>query len=156
LAMERAVLSDLSSMTRDLNGLVESVQGPGHLVRSAEEMSRMAPFIDGGRPSDRTNWSNTVISYYPFGGAIALALDLTLRERSNGKLTLDDYMRAMWRVHGKPGGAREGYVDRPYTPPAAEAGLAEGGGGGAVGRERFARWLAWTDTDDDRMALKRE
>ena len=30
-------------------GLIESVtDGPGHLVRSAEEMSRMAPFIDGG------------------------------------------------------------------------------------------------------------
>ena len=36
----------------------------------------MAPFIDGGRTVDRTNWSNTIISYYPFGGAIALALDL--------------------------------------------------------------------------------
>ena len=40
----------------------------------------MAPFTDGGRTVDRTNWSTTVISYYPFGGAIALALDLSLRE----------------------------------------------------------------------------
>ena len=48
-------------------------------------MSRMAPFIDGGRTVDRTNWSNTVISYYPFGGAIALALDLTLRDRSDSR-----------------------------------------------------------------------
>jgi hypothetical protein len=87
-------------------------------------MSRMAPFIDGGRPFDRTNWSNTVISYYPFGGAIALALDLTLRDRSDGRITLDDFMRAMWRVHGKPGGTREGYVDRPYTIDDAEARLA--------------------------------
>ena len=45
----------------------------------------MAPFIDGGRTVDRTNWSTTVISYYPFGGAIALALDLTLRDRSDGR-----------------------------------------------------------------------
>ena len=45
----------------------------------------MAPFIDGGRTVDRTNWSNTVISYYPFGGAIALALDLTLRDRSDSR-----------------------------------------------------------------------
>ena len=45
----------------------------------------MAPFIDGGRTIDRTNWSNTVISYYPFGGAIALALDLTLRDRCDGR-----------------------------------------------------------------------
>ena len=86
---------------------------PGTCVRSAEEMSRMAPFIDGGRTIDRTNWSTTVISYYPFGGAIALALDLTLRDRTDGRVSLDDFMRAMWRSYGKPGGAREGYVDRP-------------------------------------------
>ena len=57
----------------------------------------MAAFIDGGRTVDRTNWSNTFISYYPFGGAIALALDLTLRDRSDGRVSLDDFMRAMWR-----------------------------------------------------------
>jgi hypothetical protein len=66
---------------------------------------------------DRTNWSNTVISYYPFGGAIALALDLTLRDRSDSRVSLDDFMRAMWRSYGKPGGSREGYVDRPTRSP---------------------------------------
>jgi predicted metalloprotease with PDZ domain len=54
------------------------------------------------------------------GGAIALALDLTLRDRSDGRLSLDDFMRAMWRTYGKPGGARPGYVDRPYTMADAE------------------------------------
>ena len=88
-------------------------------------MSRMAPFTDGGRTNDRTNWADTYISYYPFGGAIALALDLSLRGRSDGRVTLDDFMRAMWRVHGKPGGAREGYVDHPYTIDDAEQRLAE-------------------------------
>jgi predicted metalloprotease with PDZ domain len=89
------------------------VNDPGRRVRSAEEMSRMAPFIDGGLAVDRTNWRNTVISYYSFGGAIALALDLTLRDRTDNRVSLDDFMRAMWRTYGKPGGAREGYVDRP-------------------------------------------
>ena len=88
-------------------------------------MSRMAPFTDGGRTTDRTNWSTTYISYYPFGGAIALALDLTLREQFDGRVTLDDFMRAMWQVHGKPGGSRPGYVDRPYTIADAEARLSE-------------------------------
>jgi predicted metalloprotease with PDZ domain len=78
-------------------------------------MSRMAPFIDGGRGNDRTNWARTVISYYPFGGAIALALDLTLRERSDSRVSLDDFMRAMWRAYGKPGGRREGYVEAMNT-----------------------------------------
>ena len=52
-------------------------------VRSAEEMSRMAPFTDGAGNTDRNNWGNTYVSYYPLGGAIALALDLTLRDRSD-------------------------------------------------------------------------
>ena len=38
---------------------------PGARVRSAEEMSRMASFVDGGTPVDRTNWPTTYISYYP-------------------------------------------------------------------------------------------
>jgi len=149
LAMQRAGLLDLAGATRTLTGLVETVtQSPGRLVRSAEEMSRMAPFVDGGRPNDRTNWPNTVISYYPFGGAIALALDLTLRDRSDGKISLDDYMRAMWRVHGKPGGAREGYVDHPYTIADAEARLAEVSGDRAFARNFFARYIQGHDVAD--------
>jgi len=149
IAMKRAGLVDLASAARTLTGLVEAVtQGPGRLLRSAEEMSRMAPFIDGGRSNDRTNWSETVISYYPFGGAIALALDLSLRERSDGKITLDDYMRAMWRVHGKPGGAREGFVDHPYTIADAEARLAEVSGDRAFARDFFARYVQGHDVAD--------
>ena len=153
IAMQRAGLSDPQGLARVLTGLVEAVQGPGHLVRSAEDMSRMATFIDGGRTVDRTNWPNTVISYYPFGGAIALALDLTLRERSNGATTLDDYMRAMWRVHGKPGGAREGYVDRPYTMDDAEARLAEVSGDRAFAHDFFSRHVQGHDVADYRTLL---
>ena len=39
--------------------------------------------------------------------------------------SLDQFMRAMWRAYGKPGGSREGYVDRPYTMEDAEMTLAE-------------------------------
>jgi predicted metalloprotease with PDZ domain len=126
LVLQRAGLVDLGSTARTLTQLVDAVtRSAGRRVRSAEDMSRMAAFIDGGRPVDRTNWSGTVISYYTFGAAIATALDLTLRDRSDNRVTLDDYMRAMWRRYGKPGGAREGYVDRPYTIADAEATLSE-------------------------------
>src|ERR1019366_2590680 len=122
LVLQRAQLVDIAATARTFPGLVETVtQDSGRLVRSAEEMSRMAPFIDGGRTVDRTNWSNTVISYYPFGGAIALALDLSLRERSDSRITLDDFMVAMWRKYGQPGGSQEGYVDHSYTIADAEA-----------------------------------
>lgn len=155
LAMQRARLVDVASTARSLGGLIESVSAPGHLVRSAEEMSRMAPFIDGGRAIDKTNWSNTVISYYPLGGAIALALDLTLRDRSDGRLSLDDFMRAMWTTYGKPGGAREGYVDHPYTIADAEATLAAVGGDKAFARDFFARYIQGHDVADYGRLLAR-
>jgi predicted metalloprotease with PDZ domain len=149
LAMARAGLADLQTAARDLTGLVDSLtEGSARSIRSAEDMSRMAPFIDGGRPVDRTNWSTTVISYYPYGGAIALALDLTLRDRSNGRTSLDDYMRAMWRVFGKPGGSREGYVDHPYTAADAEGILAEVSGDRAFAHDFFARYIRGHDEAD--------
>jgi predicted metalloprotease with PDZ domain len=155
LVLSRAGLASLPVTAVALGGLVTSVAlNPAHLVRSAEEMSRMAPFTDGARPLDRTNWSNTVISYYSFGGAIALALDLTLRDRTEGRVTLDDYMKAMWRVHGRPGGSREGYVDRPYTMMDAEARLAEVSDP-AFAREFFSRYIQGHDVADYSKLLMR-
>jgi predicted metalloprotease with PDZ domain len=156
VALQRAGLFDIGSTARTFTDLVEAAStGPGRLVRSAEEMSRMAPFTDGGRPIDRTNWSITVTSYYPLGGAIALALDLTLRERSNGQTSLDDFMRAMWRRYGKPGGARQGYVDRPYTMADAEATLAEVDGDPVFARDFFARYVQGDDVADYARLLGR-
>ena len=79
------------------------------------------------------------------GGAVALALDLSLRARSDSRVTLDDYMRAMWRVHGKPGGDRPGYVERSYTIADAEARLAEVSGDPSFAREFFARYVRGRD-----------
>ena len=156
LVLRRAGLVSLGETSHTFGGLVDVVMnGPGRTVRSAEDMSRMAAFIDGGREIDRTNWPNTVISYYPFGGAIALALDLTLRDRSDGATTLDDYMRAMWRVHGKPGGSREGYVDRPYTTDDAEARLAEVSGDRAFARDFFDRYIRGREVADYARLLPR-
>jgi predicted metalloprotease with PDZ domain len=118
-------------------------------------MSRMAPFIDGGRAIDRTNWSTTVISYYPYGGAIALALDLTLRDRTDGRVSLDDFMQAMWRTYGKPGGSREGYVDHPYTIADAEATLAAVSGDPVFARDFFGRYIQGHDVADYARLLAR-
>jgi len=98
---------------------------PARGFRSAVEMSQMAPFTDEARSVDPTNFSYSFINYYPYGSALALALELSLRDRSGGKVTLDDYMRAMWRAHGKPGGAQPGLVVKPYTTKDARDRLAE-------------------------------
>ena len=156
LTMQRAQLVDVAATAAIVGGLVDTVvNDPGRGVRSAVEMSRMAPFIDGGRTVDRTNWANTVISYYPFGGAIALALDLSLRDRSDGRVSLDDFMRAMWQKFGRPGGAREGYVDRPYSLADAEETLAGVSGDRAFAREFFAKYIEGRDVADYERLLGR-
>jgi predicted metalloprotease with PDZ domain len=83
--------------------------------RSAAEMSRMASLFDGANPVDRTNWSSTYLSYYTHGQALGIGFDLAIREKTGNRKSLDDFMRVMWQVHGRPGGARPGDVDRPYT-----------------------------------------
>jgi predicted metalloprotease with PDZ domain len=153
IALQRAGLADLAATSDAFDGFVEAASDAGHRVRSAEEMSRMAVFVDGGIPVDRTNWSNTYVSYYPLGGAIALALDLTLRERSDSRVTLDDFMRAMWRVHGKPGGAHEGEVSHPYTSADAEARLAEVSGDTSFASDFFGRFIRGRDTADYKTLL---
>jgi predicted metalloprotease with PDZ domain len=156
LTLHRARLVDLGWLLPRLGGMVSSVvTSPARLVRSAEEMSHMAAFVDGGQTTDRTNWSTTVLSYYSHGAAIALALDLSLRERSNGAVTLDDYMRAMWRAHGAPGGRRPGYVDRPYTMADAEARLAEVSGDASFARQFFDAFIRGRDVPDYRRLLER-
>ena len=59
-------------------------------------MSRLAPFVDAATSIDQTNFANTYISYYTWGTALGLGLDLSLRDRTDGKVTLDDFMRALW------------------------------------------------------------
>jgi predicted metalloprotease with PDZ domain len=107
------------------NSALSVATHPGHQLRSAVEMSQHAPFTDAARSIDPTNFSYAFINYYGFGSALALALDLDLRARSGGRVTLDDYMRTMWKVHGRPGGPEPGLVARPYTLRDARDRLAE-------------------------------
>ncbi len=91
------------------------INGSGRMVRSAVEMSEYAVFADGASAIDVTDRNRTFISYYTYGSAIALALDLSLREKSGGKISLDDYMKMLWLRFGKPGGKPPGMVAKPYT-----------------------------------------
>jgi predicted metalloprotease with PDZ domain len=149
LVMGRAGLEDRHQVVADLARAANTVvSSPARRFRSAVGMSQLAPFTDAARSIDATNYSTTFISYYTYGSAIALALDLTLRERSAGKLTLDDYMRAMWRVHGKPGGAEVGLVARPYTLKDARDRLAEVSGDRRFADEFFDKYIEGRDAVD--------
>jgi predicted metalloprotease with PDZ domain len=59
------------------------------------------------------NAPNAIVSYYAKGAIVGLALDLTIRSRTDGKCSLDDVMRALWNDFGKRGpGVAEGDIER--------------------------------------------
>ncbi|MSO56534.1 MAG: M61 family peptidase [Acidobacteria bacterium] len=154
--LRRTGLVDLAQTAetfgRDLDRVIRS---PARKYRSAEDMSRMAPFVNAAVFGDRTDFENTHISYYTWGAAIGLALDLSLRERSGGKVTLDDYMRALWRDFGKPGGPAEGLVGRPYTRQDLRDALAKVSGGRAFASEFFDRYIQGREVADYETLLGR-
>lgn len=54
------------------------------------------------------NAPNAVVSYYTKGSLVALALDLTLRNIGDGRISLDDVMRTLWQRHASEGVTEEG------------------------------------------------
>ena len=59
------------------------------------------------------NSPNAIVSYYLKGSLIGLCLDLLLRSETNGRKSLDDIMRALWRRRGRTGaGVEEGEIER--------------------------------------------
>ena len=79
--------------------LISKVQAaPGRQRQSLAESSFDA-WSKFYRPDENT--PNAVVSYYAKGALVALALDLTLRHRSTGRISLDDVMLALWQRYGK-------------------------------------------------------
>jgi predicted metalloprotease with PDZ domain len=111
LLLRRAGLGQMAPA----NYALQLLNSPGRLVRSAVQMSEYGPFSDAATSIDPTDANRTFLSYYTEGAAIALALDLSLREKTNGRLSLDDYMRLLWRTFGKPEPAAPGLVAKPYS-----------------------------------------
>jgi len=117
LTMARAGIIDPQQFGAALGGMVNAVtNSPGRRLFSPVEMSMQAPFVDAAVSVDPQNRGNTFISYYTWGAALGLALDLAIRDRFPGK-TLDDVMRRMWEMHGKP--------FQPYRVADVEAALAQ-------------------------------
>jgi predicted metalloprotease with PDZ domain len=107
LTIARAGLTSVEDYARGISGNVNAVlTAPGRNYFSAVEMAMQAPFVDAAASIDPNNRGNTFISYYTYGAAIALGLDLALRTE-HANVTLDDFMRAMW--------ARYGRTETPYT-----------------------------------------
>jgi len=78
--------------------ICEDVKGynsiPGRDVMTIEESSFDA-WIKLYRPNE--NSINSVISYYLKGGLVMMSLDLTIRDQSDGKCSLDDVYGEFWK-----------------------------------------------------------
>ena len=142
LLMARAGLIELPALLGDLTAVVSQVTlSPATQFRSAEDMSRMAPFVDAASWIDRTNWPNTFISYYVYGAALGVGLDFSIREKTGNARSLDDVMRALWKAHGKVGGREVGYVDAPYNADDVRNAIAEVAGDPAFAADLMRRFV---------------
>ena len=156
-SLERAGLIDVTSTARTFGELVDTVaiqrRPSGALARGDEPHGA----VHGRRPSDRSH--ELVADRH-------LVLSVRRRDRAGARscrcadapdsqVTLDDFMRAMWRKYGKPGGTREGYVDHPYTIADAEDTLAEVSGDRAFAHDFFSRYIQGRDLPDFARLLER-
>ncbi len=110
LMLLRAGLISVQAYLEALGQLLTSVfRTPGRVRQTLEEASFDA-WIKHYRPDE--NSPNSQVSYYRKGAMVALALDLEVRLRTQGRISLDDIMRVLWRTHGDAGhGLAEGVFE---------------------------------------------
>jgi predicted metalloprotease with PDZ domain len=150
LTLRRAGFITDSAYAGVLSGLANTpLTAPGWRRAPLVEMSMRAPLHDGFVSPDPTNQQNVHVSHYAGGASTALALDLMLRTRFGR--TLDDYMRLLWRRHGRPQTPALAPAN-PYTLADLRAALAEVAGDPAFAADFFRRHVEGTETADyDRL-----
>jgi predicted metalloprotease with PDZ domain len=140
LAERRAGESSIHDFRKDLAFWINTVaNSPGRNFAAPPGMSMQAPFVDAASAIDPDNFANTFISYYTYGAAIGLALDLAIRERFDD-LSLDSVMRQMWQTHGK--------TEDPYTVEDIRMVLADVTGSERFANDFFARYITKSGLPD--------
>jgi predicted metalloprotease with PDZ domain len=156
LIQHRAGFTSIDGFAGELAGVINTVVlSPGRIFRSAVDMSRLAPFVDAAASIDRTAWPNLFISYYTYGQAIGLGLDLSLRDRSNGKITADDYMKALWGRFGRPGQKQPGKVATAYSIDGLKETLATVAGDRTFANDFFSKFVEGRQVVDYTALLAR-
>ena len=111
LALVRSGVIDANAYLTLLAELITRVmRNPGRLRQSVAESSFDAwtRFY-----KQDENAPNAIVSYYAKGALTALALDLSIREGTEDRKSLDDVMRALWQGYGRTGiGVGERDVER--------------------------------------------
>lgn len=145
LVLIRAGIITIDKYGQALAKTLETVlNAPGSKINTPIQMSQYAPFVDAGKSIDPKNLGNTYISYYPFGAAIGLGLDLSLQKQFPA-ISLDDYMRAAWQKFGKS--------ETPYTNSDLQDLLAEVTGDSKFAQNFFAKYVFGHELQDYRELL---
>ncbi len=95
--LRAADLSPVPDYLDDLAGMIRAyLETPGRGVDPVAESSFDA-WIKLYRPNE--NSRNTTVSYYLKGALVALLLDLTIRDATDGEKSLDDVMAELWMLY---------------------------------------------------------
>src|SRR5688572_23252907 len=156
LIQARSGITSLDTFAAEIAGVINAVTlSPGRMFRSAVDMSRLAPFVDAAASIDRTAWPNLFISYYTYGQAIGLGLDLSLRDRSSGKVTGDQFMNALWTQFGRPGQKEPGKGATTYTSDGSKESLWKVSGDRSFTNDFFNRFIEGRELVDYTRLLAR-
>lgn len=111
LALVRSGLVTPAEYLETLGRNVTQLQRNGGRLKQTISESSWDAWIKFYRPDENT--PNAVVSYYGKGSLVALCLDSLIRERTRGRKSLDDVMRALWQRYGETGeGVPEDGVER--------------------------------------------
>ena len=139
LMLRRAGLTDIDRWAKTTAGALNSVLlSPARRNGGPQEMSLRAPFADAATSVDPVA-PDVFLSYYSYGQVVALALDLSIRQRFP-KRSLDDVMRLMWQTFGR--------TERPYTPDDLRRAVATVTGDAAFADGFFASTVAASGLPD--------
>jgi predicted metalloprotease with PDZ domain len=117
-ALHRAGITGLDEFYRSMAGIVRAnLTAPGRKEVSARMASFHAPFWDGAVQQQPTNGANAFFSYYTKGSGLALYLDLSIREKTGNRRSLDDVFNALKRRTWNAGPPNASYYlqGRGYT-----------------------------------------
>ncbi len=152
LVIARAGIRTVPQYAQTISGAINTLTNhPGRRFFGAVGMSQQAPFVDAAASIDPNNRANMFISYYTYGEALGIALDLSLRARTAA--TLDDVMRLMWERFG-PQTERLAPL-RGYTVADVQAAVAEVARDTAFAQEFFARYVIGSELPDYAPLLAR-
>jgi predicted metalloprotease with PDZ domain len=122
LMLARSGAIGIDDYLKSLGKTISTVlRGSGRLVQSVADSSFDA-WTKFYRQDE--NSPNAIVSYYAKGSLVALALDLEIRRRTDGRRSLDDVMRLMWTEYGRDfydGGQPQRGVGEEEMPRLVEA-----------------------------------